>query len=528
MDAWTSTVLLGMAIVLAWGLHDKPAKMTCIAATALAVAALPWLQYCFGQLQFAGIAWVGSAYMLGFALTVLVAYRWEEHAPGQLGDGVFVAILIAALLSVGLQLHQWLGLDLLDVWLMGSGGGRPYANVGQPNQLATLLLWGILALLWFCVRGQIRPSIAALATVFLSWGLTLTASRAAWVAVLLLLACIWWWAPLWPWIRTRWMALVLAGCFALQAWAAPIVTELLLLPPFDDAASIAARSSADLRIQAWRLFLDAVASAPWLGYGWNQGSMAHLMVAPDHPPLNVLFVYSHNLFLDFIVWFGIPIGAVLSLLLGAWLWRRTRAVHDGQSATLLMMLVVVGNHAMLELPLHHAYMLLPVGLVIGVLDWRLRGKAFTFNVSRLQWGLTLACTLMLAGIVWDYLRIEASHLALRFEQANFKLPVPQTAPKVLLLDQLHAPIALARFDPTPANASESVDWMRRTAWIYPTAGAVHKLAASLAWTGQPDQAALWLRRMCAVSPPLECGAVRAAWKRQAMADPVIANVPWPE
>jgi O-antigen ligase len=528
MDAWASTVLLTMAIALAWGLRDKPVRMTRIAGMAIAAAALPWLQYLFGQLQFIGIAWVGSAYMLGFALAVLVGCRWEEHAPGQLADGIFASVLIAALLSVGLQLHQWLGLDLIDVWLMGSGSGRPYANVGQPNQLATLLIWGILALWWFCLRNRIRTSCAAFATLFLSWGLTLTASRAAWVGVLLLLACVWWWSQLWPWARARSVALLLVACFVLQAMTAPVATELLLMPPFDGLTSIAGRSSGELRIEAWRLFLDAVAKAPWIGYGWNQGSMAHLTVAADHAPLNILFPYSHNLFLDLILWCGIPIGLVLSLALVAWAWRRMRAVCDGQSAMLFMMLLVVGNHALLELPLHHAYMLLPVGLIIGALDWRLRATAFTFNAARLQWPLTIVCTLVLAGIVRDYLRVEASHLALRFEQANFKLPVPPAAPEVLLLDQLRAPITLARLNPTPADALAYVDWMRRIAWIYPNAGTVHKLASSLAWVGQPDEAATWLRRMCAVSPPPDCSAVRAAWKSQAMADQAIAQVPWPE
>ncbi|MGC3984723.1 MAG: Wzy polymerase domain-containing protein [Pseudorhodoferax sp.] len=521
-------VLLTMAFALSWGQRNKPVRLTYIAATALVVAAVPWMQYAAGQLQFVGIAWVGSAYVLGFALAVLVGQRWEEHAPGQLGDGLFAALLIAALLSVGLQLHQWLGLDLMDVWLMGNGSDRPYANVGQPNQLATLLLWGILALWWFCWRGRVRPLFAAFATVFLSWGLTLTASRAAWIAVLLLLVCVWCWSPLWSWVRARGAASLLALCFVLQSLIAPVVTELLLLSPFADPAGIAARGSGELRLQAWRLFLDAVVRAPWWGYGWNQGSMAQLTVAPDHAPLQILFQYSHNLFLDLILWCGIPIGGALTVALVAWLWRRMRAVRDGGSALLFMVLLVVGNHAMLEFPLHHAYMLLPAGLVIGVLDSRLRAKVLPVQGLRLQWLLAIVCALMLAAIVRDYLRIEAAYQALRFEQANFRLPAPSAAPDVLLLDQMQAPIALAKLEPSPANAPSHLDWMRRTALIYPNGGTVHKLAASLAWAGQPDEAATWLRRMCAVVLPQECSAVRAAWKAQAMADPAIARVQWPE
>lgn len=528
MDAWASAVLLTMGCALSWGQRYQVIRLPFIGAVAIAVAAIPWVQFAFGQLQFVGIAWVNSAYILGFALAVLVGQRWEQHARGQLGDGLFAAILIAAVFSVGLQLHQWLGLDILDIWLMGSGSGRPYANVGQPNQLATLLLWGVIALWWFSLRGSVRPLYAAIGTLFLSWGLVLTASRAAWLAVLLLLACVWLWSPLWPWIRARWMAVLLALCFVVQALLAPIATQFLLLPPFEDPGDIAARSSGGLRLQAWEMLLDAVTKAPWWGYGWNQGNMAQLTVAEDHLPLQILFQYSHNLFLDLVLWCGIPLGMALTVSLLAWAWRRMRSVHDAGSAMLFMMLLVVGNHAMLEFPLHHAYMLLPAGLVVGALESRLRVAVLPINSLPLQWILTIACTLMLAGLVRDYMRIEAAYQVLRFERANFKMQAPQLAPDVLLLDQMRGPIALARLDPSPATASSYVDWMRRVAWIYPNAGTIHKLAASLAWTGHPDEAATWLRRMCTVVQPQECSAVRAAWAAQVAADPAIARVPWPE
>lgn len=528
MDAWASIVFLVMACALSWGGRRRVVRLTRFGAIALVVAVVPWVQYAFGQVQFIGIAWVCSAYVLGFALAILIGQRWEEHAPGQLGDGLFAAVLIAAVLSVGLQLHQWLELDLFDVWLMGNGSGRPYANVGQPNQLATLLLWGVVALWWFCLRGQVRPFYAVLGTLFLSWGLTLTASRTAWLAVFWLLVCIWSWSPLWPWAHARWVALLLALCFVGQALAAPLVTEFLLLSPLENPTDIATRSSGEFRVQAWRMFFDAVSRAPWWGYGWNQGNMAQLVVAEDHPPLQILFQYSHNLFLDLVLWCGIPIGVALSLTLVGWSWRRVRSVRTADSAMLLVMLLVVGNHAMLEFPLHHAYMLFPAGIVVGALESRLRATLLPVNSLGLQWMLAVTCALVLAGVVRDYSRIEAAYLALRFERANFKMSVPRGAPDILLLDQMRGPIALARLDLTPANAASHVDWIRRIAWVYPNAGTVHKLAASLAWTGRPDEAAAWLRRMCTVVLPQDCNAVRIAWRAQAAADPAIARVPWPE
>lgn len=526
MDAWAAIALLPMAAAVLWQTRGVM-RLPVLGSVVLALSLMPWLQYVIGIIPVTGTAWMPFTYLLGFALAILVGQRWESHNPAQLGDGLFMAIGIASLVSVGLQLHQWLQLDLTDIWSMPSSPGRPFANFGQPNQLGTLLLWGVLALGWGALRGYMRPPIMLGATVYLLFGLALTASRTAWIGVVLVVLAAWYWRALWPWRYTPQVVTGLAIGFFSFALIIPAITNGLLLSSGEGDLEALARLSRELRPQLWNLFIDALGQRPWLGYGWNQVAAAQLAVAINHPPLGIVLTHAHNLFLDLLLWCGIPIGLTISGLLIAWIWLRFRAIQDATSALLFLVVVVVGNHAMLELPLHYAYFLLPTGLVTGALDTRLRGRMLAFGGRWLAGTLWLGSVVLLAVMVRDYLRIEASYQVLRFEWANIRPNVSRDPPEVLMLTPLRDLIVIARFEPSVGMSIEKLEWMRRVANLYPSAGIIHKMATALVWNNQPDEAILWLRRLCAIAPSGQCEAIKNAWGNQSRTDPLIAAVPWP-
>lgn len=519
-------MLLPMAAAVLWRTRDET-RLSMFGIGVLALSAIPWLQYAGGMVPLAGPAWMAFAYLVGLGLAILVGQRWESDSPAQLGDGLFMAIGFAAVMSVGLQLHQWLQLDLMDTWLMNNAYGRPFANFGQPNQVGTFLLWGLLALGWGVLRGYLRPAVMVAGAIYLLFGLALTASRTAWIGVVLLVAAVWYWRGLWSWRSAPWAVSALAICFFVFTWVIPFITRGLLLSSEEGDLEALVRISSETRPQIWALFLDAIWQKPWLGYGWNQVATAQLAVALDHPPLRIVFTHAHNLFLDLLLWCGIPLGLTVSGLLLTWLWRRFRAIHDGMSAVLFLLVMVVGNHAMLELPLHYAYFLLPTGLVIGALDTRLHARTRTLARRWVPGVLVLGSAVLLGLIVRDYARVEASYQALRFEWANFRTTVSSGPPDVVLLDHLRDLIVLSRLEPAPGMPPEQLELMRHVASLYPSAGVIHKLAAALVWNGQPDEAKLWLRRLCAVASENQCRAIKNAWQKQSESDSRIAAVPWP-
>ncbi len=487
------------------------------------VALAPALQYAAGMYAFAGPAWMATIYLVGFLLAMLVGVRWESANAGQPSDALFLAIGLAATVSVGLQLHQWVSLDRLFVWDMGNQTGRPFANFGQPNLLATFLLWAVLGVAWGVQRKSLGLCGGLVLALFFLFGVALTGSRAAWVAVGLLVAAAWFWRRLWaskwvPWAATG-LGLYFWGCIFIRGE----VRDRLLLGAVEDLTRMAGES----RLQVWSFFWDAAMARPFFGYGWNQIGIAQTAIAAEQPSLHGFFSHSHNLFLDLILWCGIPIGLLLGLTLLWWLWSRFRAVKRPEEALLVMVVLVIANHSLVEFPLYHAYLLLPLGLVVGVLDARLATPLFEFRNRwpvLFLWGLS---ALLLLVTVRDYFRVESSYLAFRFEQANIKTSAPRDPPDVLLLTDLRELIRYVRYEPHRNMSVEEIAWMLSVAELYPSAGVIHRLAAALAWNQRPEEAALWLQRMCKMIPPEECEAVGRAWAAQALNDPQVRAIQWP-
>lgn len=525
VDAW-SAIVLALATGAVLLRSTGPVIWHRIAILAAILVPVPGLQYLLGMHLFASTAWVSTAYLIGFLLALLVGARWEDASPGQAADGLFMAIGMASLVSVGLQLHQWFALDLLGIWSMGDGYGRPFANLGQPNQLATFLLWGILAAAWGMARKHIGVWTFLLMAAFLLFGLSLTQSRTAWLAVVLLIVSVWAWRRLWSDRRLPWLVTGLGLYFILCVVSIDHLSQMFLLMSAGEIGDIA-RISGELRPTVWSLFADAAWQQPLWGYGWNQVVLAQLAVALDHPALHILFTHSHNLFLDLVLWCGIPLGLVASIGLVSWFWRRLRAVGEAQNAVLLMFLVVVANHAMLELPLHHAYFLLPVGLVMGMLNTRQNARPM-MRIGR--WSLAsiwLAAVLLLVLLIRDYARVESSYQELRFEWARIKTKTIGQTPDVLLLTQWREFVRLARFEPVSGMSAGDMEWLRKVTSTYPSAGFLQKYAATLAMNQQPDEAQLWLKRVCKIVSESQCAAVKAAWANQSLSNPLIAAVPWP-
>lgn len=489
---------------------------------------IPLLQYAFGLVAFFGQVVVVSTYLLGLYLAVMVGRRWEEMYPSQAANGLLLAVFIAGVISVNLQLRTWLGLienGIFDIFSMGLSGTRPYANIGQPNQLATLLLWSVLATGWAFHARVIGPFVSILLVCFLLPGVALTQSRTAWVGLLFLLIFSWIWRRHW---RSRLLPWVVSGLF-LYFWACYVCLHFLgvWLGISSEQGHLRSVIGGDLRLPAWRMLASAVMERPWFGYGWAEIGKAQLTVVEAFPALFPVFGYSHNLVLDLVLWLGVPLGGAVALCLALWYCCRIISVSSAREAILVMLLGTVGIHAMLEFPLHYSYFLLPVGLVVGILSRECSGLR---KWSTPGWALAVGWTvaaLLVAGIVSDYFKAEASYRVVRFEAARIgTLPIG-AAPEVLLLTQLRENINFMRYQVREGMASSDIQTLEAVATTYPGPGRSYKVAKALALNHQAIEAAAWLRKICKISSPDECALIRRAWLADAIADTRIAAVPWP-
>jgi O-antigen ligase len=525
-DAWVALTASLATLALIWR-SNGPTAWHRLSLLAAALMCVPCVQFASGMMPIAGNLWISLAYLAGLLMALLSGARWESSTPGQLGDGLFLAIGIAALLSVGLQLQQWLQLDGIQLWTMGGGPSRPHANFGQPNQLATFLLWGLLASGWGLIRKYIGIRTALLTALYLLFGIALTGSRTAWLGVALLVGACLLWRRLWGNPRVSWaicgLGLYFMLCVAALGWWQVFSQGNLQTVPHDIT-----RISGEMRPLAWTMLLDAVRQRPWFGYGWNQVALAHMAVASEFAPLHQVFTYSHNLFLDLVLWCGIPLGLLTSIALVWWLLKRLYAVQNAENAILLLFLLLLANHAMFELPLYYAYFLLPAGLIMGSLHTRLDVRPVLLIGRWVLFVFWFGATTLLVTIIRDYTHIEPSYQTLRMEWARIKITMPVGPPDVILLTQWRDYIKFARVEPKPGITAGELEWMRNVTGLYPSAILIHKMASVLALNQRPEEAQRWLKKLCKVAAEEDCLTAKTIWSKQSLQYPSIAAVAWPD
>lgn len=502
--------------------------ITCLVA---ALTALPWLQLWLGLLPYAGQAWMSSLYLLGFLLAMLTGAQWERAAPLQLAHALFLAILIACIGSVAIQLYAWLGLSVNGNWgvlFTGLDSVRPAGNLGQPNQLATLLLWGLTACIWGVLHGAIRGRTSLIVAAFLLVGLALTQSRTGLLVATLMLIALWSWRRLWP-VKN----LHLAGT--------ALYLYYLSLPPLLKALNIALllgqdsdyfrlQEQSDHRRRAWRMFLQAALEHPWFGYGWTETNSAQIAVADQFPSLGSIFSHSHNLLVDLILWTGLPLGLLIVVVLARWFWLKIVAVNRAEEALLLILVGVVATHAMLEFPLQYAYFLLPTGFVIGILNSRLADRVWWVAPRWVYLCLALMGVAATAVTVRDYAQVEASYSLLRIEQGPIgegRRPMGGP-PDVWVLSHMREWIKQSRLKARAQMSPHDMEEFETITRHFPSLSFAYRQAVALALNGQPQEARLWLGKICKFTDERECQLARRTWERESPADARTASIKWPQ
>jgi O-antigen ligase len=501
-----------------------------LALAALGVSCIPALQWAGGMMAFAGDAWIACLYLLGFALAIMVGARFQQAVPGLFIDTLLAAFAVAGLISVGIELAQWLRLWPLriadfDLLLHHPGSGyRLFGNLGQPNHLATLLVWSLIAIWWAFLSERVRGPVALSAAAFLIVGISATQSRTAWLEMLVLVAG----AALWRPLAGRRCAPALVG-LALLAIGLTIgwvginrALDLQVARALSEEVS-----SAGLRPAAWQLFAEAILQRPWTGWGWNQIAVAQSAVALDHVSLRYTFQSTHNLVLDLIVQNGLPLGLLIALGLGLWMLTKARRVDTAAGCLLWLAIAVLGVHALLEFPQNYAYFLLPAGLMIGALE-TMHPWGTPLRVGRLVCaGALLLTALLTAWVSVEYNMAERNLERLRFERARVGPSRNSQAPDLVLLTQLRAFLHALRLRPEASMSEDQLELMRRVTRQYPSDGNHLTLAAMEGLNGNPEQAGAVLDRMCRMVPPNRCRDALATWSNMAKTSPPLAQVKLP-
>ena len=528
-DAWIFVVLGGLgALALARSLH----KVSLYASNIFSFFAvlIPLVQFFFDQLPLMGLAVIAALYTLGFVLAQIAGQQWQEWQPMLFGNIFFGAVGIACIASVGIQIYQWAGLaresGMTDIWILGFDGSRPFANLGQPNQLSTLLLWGLLACVWGLLINRLNVVVVISLSGFITLGLVLAQSRAALIGLVIFLLSCFFWRPFKKNPVLKYFAVAVGVFYSVYSLLIPGLSHFLLL---EADSSMKGRFQSELRPAAWKMFFDAVGEHPWLGFGWNQVMPAHLLVGHRHPDVGNLFGNTHNLFLDFFVWSGIPLGVLLSVGLIIWMISAARKVVNAEDAVYFMSITVVLVHAMFEFPLHYAYFLIPTGFFVGLLNTNL--NIFPINFSN-KASTSIVCTgyvfgiLLLLIVMRDYFLVETSTEIVRFEKSHVKTKEPAKSPDVLLLDQLREQIHF--FIDEPQINSQRIDLQRAevVTTTFPSRYNIMKTITLLVLNGHHKEAKKWMCAAPFVMDKQTGKSLPIEWHKLQVQYPGLASTAW--
>jgi len=286
-----------------------------------------------------------------------------------------IALVVCGVCGAVMAVLQIFAVDSLDnvIIALPPQHGRAVGNIGQSNQFADTMLWGLVGLVPLArawqVAGGSRLARAAwgCAAVLMLLGVVLTGSRTALIALLFIAA----WG-----LADRQLAKPLRVGLAL----APIVAGMMLPVvaawerTHNVAMALTDRGDAGItayRSEIWSNALSLIKEQPWLGVGWGQFNFAWSLTPFANREAG-LVDNVHDLPLQLAVELGVPAALLMMGLLVAAMYIALRRVwrltgDAGLSARAALVIVaMMGLHSMLEYPLWYAYMLLPTAWAFGL------------------------------------------------------------------------------------------------------------------------------------------------------------------
>ncbi len=405
----------------------------------LPVVIVPILQWSFGLVFDFSIALLSSVYLLGFWFMVVMGYNLslQTDAREQLMQRACWLLLIIASVTSLIAMVQWLGFESSVYGIMQLKGNRPYANFGQPNNLATFLIIGLMGALFLYEKHKASLWLLIPASLSILFAICLTQSRTSLLVCIFI--CIYWvikqyknkprlnFIKLFGWAATY---------FLIAGYLLPIIAQVMTTnvgEAVTHTASLAQRAgSGHERLGMWMQIIHAIGERPWFGYGWNQTSVA-VVESIHFNTVQVWFNSAHNILLDLLVWNGLPLGFLIIAYFAIWLFWLSKNAKDTISIVAILMVSAILMHAMLEFPQRYAYFLLPMGFLLGLIQAQtpnLNGVSLHRNIIRCVWLVSLILLLL----IWRDYKLFQENSKLVFKQKPVSEEILGSS-KILILTQ---------------------------------------------------------------------------------------------
>lgn len=453
---------------------------------------IPIVQWGFGLVFDLSIALLSSFYLLGFWFMVLAGYNLslDQQKRDQIFSGFSLLVIIVSVATSFIAICQWLNIESHFVHMLHLIGNRPYANFGQPNNMATFLIIGLLGCLYLYEKNKVTLWLLLPSAMIILFAVALSQSRTSWI-VFPFLFVYWVFKQFKQQKRFGFIQSLLwcVGFFVVAGGILPFVTNLIEAwssTNVTEASTLVERASSGyLRFNIWSQMLLAVQQHPWWGYGWNQTSVAQITVYHAFPT-GEWTTSAHNVLLDLIIWNGIPLATVIIAYFTCWfLWLNQQAKNT-ISIVAIMMVCTVLIHAMLEFPQRYAYFLLTCGFLLGVVQAQspvLKGIVLNKQLLRLIW---VASLLLIIAILRDYnVYVLNSNLLFNNKRPNAEF---MGSSKIFVLTQFEERLKWIELNSETALPEADLVHWENFVKNKPTPYNLRKYAKLLAYNGKVEQA----------------------------------------
>jgi len=459
------------------------------------VCFLSIVQLLTNLILFTGDTLITCFYLTGLMIAIIVGYhmneRVDDNSP-EMAIRLAHSIWIAALISAFVGLLQWLDITELQgtYTVQTESNARAAGNLAQPNHLATLLLMGIVSLVYIYENKVIGNTSLTLAISVLTLVLVLTQSRAGMASALIVVAfilikhnarnlrlpkrAIFWWIVI----------------FFLATLSLPSTSDWLSL---GSSRGLISTSSINERWLIWRQVASSICQSPWFGYGWNQTHVANAVGALVYPGSST-YTNAHNIVLDLMVWCGIPLGLFLTGLMVYWFISRLRAIQTPTAILAMAGLLPITVHSLFEYPFAYAYFLIAAGFFIGIIETDYRSaRVIAINV-RWLWLILMVWATIGGYTTYEYLQVEEDFRIVRFQNLRIgTTPPTYEIPHILMLSHMAAMLQAARQTPKPGMSQAELENLRRVSNRFAYGAIRFKYMLALALNDDPTGASKQLQ-----------------------------------
>lgn len=343
---------------------DKKLKTLAIINCFFIISFIPLIQHIFGQIIYFQTTLFTFIYIFTFSFVVL---NTSNHP--HLFNKFIYLLIISALLNSVVSIFQILNFEENFYFMLELQGSRVYGNLGQPNNLSTLIILAFIGSIYLYQIDKLNKKSVSIITLITILTISLTQSRTGFLNLILFFILLL--------INHNTLNLkikkntiliniiLFSSIFKFTNDIFYFLTNILHINIIKNIRKIETNIINDGRIDIWIRSLELISENPILGIGFNQNSISNLN-SLNIEGLTGWFSSSHNIVIDIILWCGLIIGGLI-IYLFIYILLKYKNTNNLKAIFSYFMILCIIFHSLLELPLHYSYFLFTLAFLFGIL-----------------------------------------------------------------------------------------------------------------------------------------------------------------